>query len=225
LNEYKNGQWRIHWNRILFWSEGKSLVEEKGISFFFFYCCVGWGYIVAFTKVLKTHQIYCMWMHPPPSVSLIIPSPHFWISLKIWYHFSIYIHVNSIFAPYLPSTVSPSPYPSYCINAPTPSKTGHVLPSCSLILNKKKRRKWHFWLFKIATQEIACGTSMFICTIAKFGVHLLYFSSFYLSPFGMVVSTSLKILHSFLYREYINYIHLLNFLLLPSPSLMWSPLV
>jgi hypothetical protein len=47
-------------------------------------------------------------------------------------------------------------------------------------------------------------------------VHLLYFSSFYLSPLLMVVSTSLKILYSFLYREYINHIHLLYFLLLPS---------
>jgi hypothetical protein len=51
-------------------------------------------------------------------------------------------------------------------------------------------------------------------------VHLLYFSSFYLSPFLMVVSTGLKILYSFLYREYIKHIHLLNFRLLPSPSHM-----
>jgi hypothetical protein len=45
-------------------------------------------------------------------------------------------------------------------------------------------------------------------------VHLLYFSFFYHSPFLMVVSTGLKILHSLLYREYINHIHL--FFLLPS---------
>jgi hypothetical protein len=32
-------------------------------------------------------------------------------------------------------------------------------------------------------------------------VHLLYFYSFYLSPFLMVVSTSLNFLYSFLYRE------------------------
>jgi hypothetical protein len=35
-----------------------------------------------------------------------------------------------------------------------------------------------------------------------------------------VVSTNLKILYSFLYREYINHIHLLNFLLFPSLSHM-----
>jgi hypothetical protein len=39
----------------------------------------------------------------------------------------------------------------------------------------------------------------------------------------MVISTGLKILYSFLYMKYINYIHLLNFLLLPSLSYMWPP--
>jgi hypothetical protein len=43
------------------------------------------------------------------------------------------------------------------------------------------------------------------------------FFSLYLSPFLMVISTDLKILYLFLYREFINYIHL-NFLLLLSPS-------
>jgi hypothetical protein len=50
-------------------------------------------------------------------------------------------------------------------------------------------------------------------------VHPLYFSPFYLSPLLRAISTGLKILDSFLYRKYINHIHLLNFLLLPSLSL------
>jgi hypothetical protein len=50
------------------------------------------------------------------------------------------------------------------------------------------------------------------------------FLHFYLGPFLMVVSTGLRILYLFLYREYINNIHLLNFLLLPHPSHMWPPL-
>jgi hypothetical protein len=33
-------------------------------SFSFFYCCAGWGYIVAFTKVLTIYQIYHSWIHP-----------------------------------------------------------------------------------------------------------------------------------------------------------------
>jgi hypothetical protein len=53
-------------------------------------------------------------------------------------------------------------------------------------------------------------------------VHL-YFSSFFLSPLFMI-STGLKNLYSFLYRECINHLHLLNFLLLPSLSHMWPPL-
>jgi hypothetical protein len=55
-------------------------------------------------------------------------------------------------------------------------------------------------------------------------IHVSYFSPFYLSLFLMVISTGLKILYAFLYREYINHIHLLNFLLLPSLSYMWPPL-
>jgi hypothetical protein len=46
----------------------------------------------------------------------------------------------------------------------------------------------------------------------------LHFSPFYL----MATSAGLKILYSFLFGEYINHIHLLNFLLLPSLSGRWS---
>jgi hypothetical protein len=53
-------------------------------------------------------------------------------------------------------------------------------------------------------------------------VHLLYFSSFYFSPFLMVVSPGLKILYSFLHRE-INHIHLLNFFFCPPPLICELP--
>jgi hypothetical protein len=75
-------------------------------------------------------------------------------------------------------------------------------------------------LFKIAIQ----GVSLWHFHVYMYYpelVHLLYFSSFYLSRLLMVILTGLKILYSFLYREYINHIHLLNFLLLPSLSHMW----
>jgi hypothetical protein len=39
----------------------------------------------------------------------------------------------------------------------------------------------------------------------------------------MVISTGFKIPYSFLYRENISHIHLLNPLLLPSLSCMWPP--
>jgi hypothetical protein len=54
-------------------------------------------------------------------------------------------------------------------------------------------------------------------------LYLLYFSPFYLSPILIVISTDSKILYSFLYRKYINHVHLLNFLLLPSFSDLTSP--
>jgi hypothetical protein len=41
-------------------------------------------------------------------------------------------------------------------------------------------------------------------------IHPLYFSPFYLSHPLMVISSGLKIPSSFLYRKYINHIHLLN---------------
>jgi hypothetical protein len=55
------------------------------------------------------------------------------------------------------------------------------------------------------------------CGIYKVSYNI---SSFYLSPLLMVISTILKFYIHFLYREYINHVHLLNFLLLPSPSHM-----
>jgi hypothetical protein len=30
----------------------------------FFYCCAGWAYILAFTKILTMYQIYGTWIHP-----------------------------------------------------------------------------------------------------------------------------------------------------------------
>jgi hypothetical protein len=51
-----------------------------------------------------------------------------------------------------------------------------------------------------------------------------FFPPFYHSSLLRVISTGLKILYLFLYRKYINHIHLLNFLLLFSLSWLWSPL-
>jgi hypothetical protein len=64
---------------------------------------------------------------------------------------------------------------------------------------------------------------MYICIVTPIG-HPLYFSSFYLSPFFMVVLASLSFLYSFLYRKHINHVNLLSFLLLPYPPFKWPPL-
>jgi hypothetical protein len=64
-----------------------------------FNCCPGWGYIVAFAKVLTLYQIYHTGIHPL-HCSPLCPL-HSWNSLNR-YHFCIYIHVYTIFVPYSP---------------------------------------------------------------------------------------------------------------------------
>jgi hypothetical protein len=111
--------------------------------------CAWWGYIVAFTKVLTTYQIYHTWIyllhHSPLS---LLPS---WNSFNRC-HCSIYIHVYTVFAIYSSSYSFPTSSLCSCWYFP-PHQTGPVSPSCSLILQKKN--KWHFWLFKITTQGVS----------------------------------------------------------------------
>jgi hypothetical protein len=69
----------------------------KSSLFYFFYCCTGWGYIVAFTKVLTMYQIYHTWIHPLLCSPLSLSPPHSWNSFNR-YHFCKYIHVQTVFA-------------------------------------------------------------------------------------------------------------------------------
>jgi hypothetical protein len=64
-----------------------------------FYCS-GWGYIVSFINVLIIYQTYFIWIHSLHQ-SPLLPSPHYWNSFNR-YHFSIYIHVYTVFAPCSP---------------------------------------------------------------------------------------------------------------------------
>jgi hypothetical protein len=74
-------------------------------------------------------------------------------------------------------------------------------------------KKSHFSLFIIAIQVVSGSFLVaFPCIYALLPklVHLLYFSSFFFSLLLIVVSTGLESLYSFMYREYINNIHLLT---------------
>jgi hypothetical protein len=73
------------------------------------------------------------------------------------------------------------------------------------------------FLFKIAVNWFPHDISTYICIKAQIGSSPL-FSSFYFSPLLIVISTGLKTLYSFLYREYINHIHHLNYILLYATS-------
>jgi hypothetical protein len=87
--------------------------------------------------------------------------PHYHHS---WYsfsrsHFSIYIHLCTLFALYLPSPVL-SP-----LTGTTPLPPSPPGRTCSVLLfaNYVKEKKWHFCLFEIVNREFPCGTSVYIC--------------------------------------------------------------
>jgi hypothetical protein len=65
-----------------------------------------------------------------------------------------------------------------------------------------------FYLLKIATLGVFLWHFHVYMYILKPELVYLSFPSFCLSSLIMVISTGLKILYSFLYREYINHIHL-----------------
>jgi hypothetical protein len=107
--------------------------------------CAGWGYIVAFTKVLTMYQICHIWIHPLSPFSFILLLPHSCNSFNRS-HFSCeqdlhYIH-------------PPTPFPHLL-----PHPTGTSLPRkdllCPPVLWFCKRQKMTFLpfcLFKIAMQ-------------------------------------------------------------------------
>jgi hypothetical protein len=103
---------------------------------------------VAFTKVLPMYQIYHTWIHPlhhshlsptpiPGTVSTGIIFPFTYMYTQYLYH----IHL-------------PTPFPHLL---PTPTGTNTTDRTCSALLfsNFAKEKKWHFCLFKIATQGIS----------------------------------------------------------------------
>jgi hypothetical protein len=145
------------------------------------------------------------WNSPFPSFSI---SFHALIIFPFTYMYTQYLHHIHPLCPF--PTLTPSHWYQFPQTGPP------VLQFC-------KRKNWHVYLFKIAVHGVS---------LQHFHVYLYYnlnqlISSIFLlsnlSPLLMVISTGLKILYSYLYGKYINYIHLLNFLLLPSLSHMWPP--
>jgi apolipoprotein N-acyltransferase len=77
-------------------------------AFFFFFFLLCWvGVHCGIYKSSDNISNISYLNSHPPSFSFILPLPfylpHFWNSFKR-YHFSIYIHVYTVFAPYSPST-------------------------------------------------------------------------------------------------------------------------
>jgi hypothetical protein len=157
------------------------------------------GCTVTSTKVFL---IYCSWIHTLHHFPL---SPFPWILgiISKGLIFQSWVHNISTTFNLLHTFLISFPI----LLVPTP-QTG------PLFLKKKKR---HFCVFKIALYSdlwwhfhvyAYCNLNWFISPIFLLSTLALL----------MVISTGLKILYSFLYRNYINHIHHLNFLLLPSLS-------
>jgi hypothetical protein len=116
--------------------------------YIFFTVVLGEGTLWHLQKSLQYIKYNHTWIHPLHHSSL---PPHSWNSFNR-YHFSIYIHMFTVFSLYSHSFVI---FPHHT-HQYQPLQTGPVLPSCSPILYKeKRRRKWHFCLFKRATQGVS----------------------------------------------------------------------
>jgi hypothetical protein len=119
-------------------------------------------------------------------------------------------HLHHIYPP------SPFPYllPSHQYQPP---QSGPVLPPILWFCIKKKWKNKNMTF--LLHSEFPRDISIYICIITWTGSSPKFFSFLPGSPFY----DDLKILYSYLYRKYINCIHLLNFLLLLSPFHMWPP--
>jgi hypothetical protein len=172
------------------------------LPFFYYY------YYVVFVVVLGVHCDLYQSSYNIPSFSFIPFSPHSWNSF-CRSHFSVFIYEHIIFLlhslslhPFLVSALLP------LVSTP---RQELFSPFCFLFL-----KKVIFVCLRYPYREFHYGISIIYVLYPEL-IHLLHFSSFYLNPFLMVISTGLKNLYSFLHRKYISHIHFLNFLLSPCP--------
>jgi hypothetical protein len=124
-------------------------VWKAFLSFNFLYCYAGWGYIVAFTKVLAMNQLYYTWIHPlhhsPLSPHPLIPET---VSTGIIFAFTcMCTHFFALYS--LSYLLSMSPLPTHWCQPHLPTRT------CSTLLfsyfgekkkRKEKKKNMTFWL-------------------------------------------------------------------------------
>jgi hypothetical protein len=68
-------------------------------------------------------------------------------------------------------------------------------------------------------REFPCVVSKYKCIVTAICLSSLIF--FILGPFLILILAGLRFLYSFLCREYINHVQVLDFLLLSYPSPVW----
>jgi hypothetical protein len=169
----KKGRWREIWI-IGFTFSSYSFMNilcddcvQKTCFSFFLLCRV--GYIVAFTKVLTMYQMYHSWIHP---LHLYHPSPYCCnTSIGNIFAFTyMCTHFCTVFTllPPFPATFSLPLLPPLPLSGP-------VLPSCSPIMYKKRKRQFCLFEIKVATQGVSLWYfHVYVYPDPKL-VHLLYF--------------------------------------------------
>jgi hypothetical protein len=197
-----------------------------------------WGYIVTFSKFLTICKLYHSLIHPLYQ-SPLPPSFHTWNNFNR-YHFSIFIHVHTVFALYSSYyTFFPHPLPTHWYQLPRQdllclldhgfSKKHDIFVRylhweipCEYIFIRILMFEYIYTWKCITIYQMHCIYVLYVyINKVQIGSSALFFS-FLSSSLLMLISIGLKSIYSLLYRKYINHIHLLNFFLLTSLSYMTS---
>jgi hypothetical protein len=132
-----------------------------------------------------------------------------------------FMYVYTVFARMHP----PTPFPQlfWTLNGTTPLRQDLFLflPPFLWLCGKKKMLSF----VQDTTQRVCLWQfCVYMYYNAKWFISIIFLLSI-LDPLLMVISSSLKILYSFLYREYIYHINLFNFLLYTPSFICYHPLV
>jgi hypothetical protein len=119
--------------RLSFWRHAENWPKDGPPVLTSFLKLLYWRYIVEFTKILTMYLIYHSWIHllhhsplfPSPTPGIVSTGVIFPLTFMCIQYFH-HIHPPTTFPHILPLLLVPTP------------QTGPVLPSCSLILWKKK---------------------------------------------------------------------------------------
>jgi hypothetical protein len=126
----------------------------------FFSCCAGWGYTIAFTNVFTISNI--PYLNSPLHHTTL--SSHSWNSFNR-YHFSIYIHIYTVFVQY---SLSRALFPL------TSSSNWYQLFQAGPVLFCKLK-KWYFVSLRYLHREFPCDISTYVCIITQVGSCPLFF--------------------------------------------------
>jgi hypothetical protein len=150
---------------------------------FFLHCCDGWGYIVAFTKVLTMYQIYHTWIHPfyssplsPPIPGIVSTGINF-AFMDMCTHILHHIDPPTYFLYHHPLPLVPA-YPYPC--------EGLVHPPVLKFCRRKKikdinKKTTHFLLFEI--KVFTKGISLWY-----FHVYMYYHPNWFVSSIFFILT-------------------------------------